>query len=160
MADARREPQLVSIHLTPAAGEPAHHVDSVTAVAGSGLEGDRYFVTPAGSRDPRTCDVTLIEIEALEAVARDLDRTIAPGDTRRNLVTRGVPLNHLVGATFQVGSVVLRGNALSEPCSHLAGLTYPEIRDHLAHRAGLEATILEGGELRPGDPITYERSYR
>jgi MOSC domain-containing protein YiiM len=148
-------PHLVSIHLVPAPGGSAHEVDSVNAVAGCGLDGDRYFVAPAGSRDPRTCDVTLIELEAIEAVARDAYTTIAPGDTRRNLVTRGVPLNHLVGATFQVGSVTLRGNALSEPCSHLAGLTYPEIREHLAHRAGLEATIIEGGELRPGDPITF-----
>lgn len=155
MANITSQPHLVSIHVVSARGVPTKRVDSVNAVVGCGLDGDRFYSESTGPRDPRTCDVTLIEIEALEAVARDLGTTIVPGDTRRNLVTRGVPLTHLVGATFQVGSVVLRGNALSEPCSHLASLTYPKIREHLAHRAGLEATILEGGELRPGDPISF-----
>lgn len=151
MPDARIE----KIFVAADKAGPAAAVDAVHVIAGGGLEGDRYCVDPSAGRDGHSCDVTLIEIEAIEAVARDCDVTLDAGAPRRNLVTRDVPLNHLVGRTFRVGDVVLRGVALSEPCAHLAGLTYPEIRSHLAHRAGLEATIVEGGTIRIGDAVAY-----
>src|SRR5687767_2650475 len=97
--------------------------DEVKAIAGVGLEGDRYATrngkysdTPGTGRE-----VTLVEREAIAAVRADgLD--LADHETRRNLLTEGVPLNHLVGRTFRVGDVVLRGVRLAEPCSYLAGL--------------------------------------
>jgi len=79
---------------------------------------------------------------------------LADHETRRNLLTEGVPLNHLVGRTFRVGDVVLRGVRLADPCSYLAGLTRPGVSRALVHRGGLRADIVEGGTLRPGDAIT------
>jgi MOSC domain-containing protein YiiM len=130
-------------------------VGEVRAVPGRGLEGDRYYSkdgsfsdTPGSGRE-----ITLIEIEAIEALARDYKFELSPGDARRNIVTRGVPLNHLVGREFSVGEVVLRGVRLNEPCNHLAGLTHEKVKQGLVHRGGLRAEILNEGVIRAGDPI-------
>ena len=78
---------------------------------------------------------------------------LQPGQARRNLVTRGVPLNHLVGREFQVGEVVFRGIRLCEPCGHLESLTIKGVKDGLCHRGGLRAQIVRGGIIRAGDII-------
>lgn len=123
---------------------------------GKGLEGDRYFLkTGTYSNHPGLGrDVTLIEIEAIEAMKRDYDVEIAPGESRRNIVTRGVPLNHLVGREFKVGEVTLRGIRLCEPCSHLEGLSQKGVQRGLIHRGGLRAHILTGGIIRVGDSVS------
>ncbi len=79
--------------------------------------------------------------------------TLAPNDARRNLLTRGVPLNHLVGKTFTVGTVVLRGIRLCEPCGHLEKLTCKGVEKGLAHRGGLRAQVVSGGVLEVGAAI-------
>ena len=91
--------------------------NEVRAVAGKGLEGDRYFSqTGTYSNQPGSSrDVTLIEIEAIEALKRDYSIELNPGESRRNIVTRGVPLNHLVGREFKIGEVTLRGTRPREP---------------------------------------------
>ena len=99
-------------------------------------------------------EITLIEIEAVEALARENNIQIEPGVARRNLVTRGVPLNHLVGREFQVGGVRLRGTRLCEPCQYLEGLTIKGLMAGLIHRGGLRANILSSGTIRVGDSIT------
>jgi MOSC domain-containing protein YiiM len=100
--------------------------------------------------------VTLIEREAIVAVKGEGEVTLEEQEARRNLVTEGVPLNHLVGCTFRVGSVVLVGCRLAEPCSYLAGLTRPGVSRALIHRGGLRAEILVGGVLRVGDEIALK----
>jgi MOSC domain-containing protein YiiM len=97
--------------------------------------------------------VTLIEIEAIEALGRDYDTDLAPGLSRRNIVTRGVALNHLVEREFKVGPVTLRGTRLCEPCSHLEKLTRQGVMRGLVHRGGLRAEIVIGGMIRIGDGI-------
>ena len=133
-------------------------VGEVTAVAGVGLEGDRY-ATRTGSfsaKPKRGRQITLIEAEAIEALERELGLALAPGDTRRNLVTRGVALNHLVGQEFTVGEVRLCGHELCEPCGDLARMTgKPQILPGLVHRGGLRAEILEGGVIRVGDEVRF-----
>ena len=99
-------------------------------------------------------EVTLIEIEAIEALEREKNIAIAPGAARRNVVTRGVPLNHLVGREFQVGSVRLRGTRLCEPCAYLEGLTQKGVLAGLIHRGGLRAEIVTAGTIRVEDIIT------
>src|SRR5712672_1148783 len=109
---------VVSLYTARDAAVPMESREEVKAVAGKGLEGDRYFEgtghwskTPGVSRE-----VTLLELETIEALEREKNIAIAPGAVRRNIVTRGVPLDHLVGREFQVGAVRLRGTRLCEPC--------------------------------------------
>jgi MOSC domain-containing protein YiiM len=146
---------VVSIHIGTAAKAPMQAVDSVRAIPGRGLEGDRYC-NLAGTFSKKlnpAYEVTLIESEALEALARDCGIELAPGASRRNLTTRGVALNHLVGREFTVGGARLRGIKLCEPCGHLESLTQAGVREGLLHRGGLRAQVLEGGDIRVGDPV-------
>ncbi len=129
-------------------------VKEARAVPGRGLEGDRYFNGVGTFSKPKPDrEVTLIEIEALEALKRDYGIALEPADSRRNIITRGVLLNHLVGREFKVGAVALRGLRLCEPCSHLEELANRRVRPGLIHRGGLRAQILTGGVIRVGDPV-------
>lgn len=148
--------RVVAIFVTPTAGAPMEARDAVDAVTGVGLTGDRYALQTGKysdtDRGPR--DVTLIEREAIDAVRVEDGIEVAEADTRRNVVTEGVPLNHLVGCTFRVGAVTLRGLRLSEPCAYLEQLTgIAGINRAFVHRGGLRAEIVSGGELRVGDPV-------
>ena len=144
-----------SIHIAPAASEPTVSVEQAHAVPGKGLEGDRYFKREGTYSDRHGPDreVTLIEIETIQALERDYKYELSPGDARRNIVTRNVPLNHLVGREFQVGEVTLRGIRLNEPCNHLAGLTDDKVKQGLVHRGGLRAQVLTEGVIRAGDEV-------
>ena len=144
-----------AIYLTREAAQPLHRVNEVKAVVGLGLEGDRYFYKEGTfSHNPMPGrDVTLIEAESIEAARRDYKLDVDLGDARRNIVTRGVPLNHLVGRRFKVGDATLVGIRLCEPCKHITKLVGAEFRKALVHRGGLRAEIIEGAEIRPGDAI-------
>jgi MOSC domain-containing protein YiiM len=148
--------ELVGICITPEPAGAMRSVEQAEAVAGKGLVGDRYL-TRNGSFPQKPGDVeqdiTLIEREALEAALRDHDVSITHSMTRRNLLTTGVPLNHLVGVTFAVGDVLIRGLELCEPCRHLQKLTCKEILKPLIHRGGLRAEIVRGGVLKVGDVV-------
>ena len=146
---------VVSIHVASEAGARPMAVPSVRAVAGQGLEGDRYFLARGTYSDKPGKDrqVTLIEVEAVEALERECGVRLEPGDSRRNVVTRDVALNHLVGRTFQVGDARLRGIRLCEPCAHLAEMTEPKVLPGLIHRGGLRAEIVSDGTIRPGDAV-------
>ena len=149
------EGQLVGIFTAHRRQADLQAVDQVEAVPGRGLVGDRYFQQQGTFTKPDSPDreVTLIEIEALEALNCEDGLTLEPGQSRRNLVTRGVPLNHLVGREFRIGSVLLRGLRLCEPCGHLESLTIKGLIKGLCHRGGLRAQVVEGGILRTGDAI-------
>lgn len=147
--------ELVGIYVTPSAGMPMEARTSCTADARRGLVGDRYAEgTGKYSHDMRAPrDVTLIEREAVDAVRAE-GIEIAEAETRRNLVTVGVPLNHLVGHTFRVGAVVLRGVKLAEPCAYLEQLLHrPGVREAFVHRGGLRCEVVEGGEVHVGDAV-------
>jgi MOSC domain-containing protein YiiM len=142
------------IYIGAEATQPMTERWEVRALDGTGLEGDRYAEGRGTfSNKPATGrHVTLIEAEAIEAVAQD--KEITPDVARRNIVTRGVPLNHLVGSQFKVGEVVLRGMRLCEPCKHLARLAGDDdLKTALLHRGGLRAEIVTGGRIRVNDPI-------
>ena len=119
-------------------------VDRVRAVAGRGLEGDRHA---------EKGDVTLIEAEALEALAEEHGIELEPGESRRQITTRGISLNELVGVRFRVGEVECVGTELCEPCRHLEGLTQPGVLKGLVHRAGINADVVTDGEIATGDPV-------
>jgi MOSC domain-containing protein YiiM len=99
--------------------------------------------------------LTLIASEAIEAANDEFNYTIDHLQTRRNLLTEGVPLNHLVGRIFRVGQVQLKGLELCEPCGYLESRTFRGIKAALKHRGGLRCCILEGGEIRVGDVIEF-----
>jgi len=142
--------QLRAIQLTPSKGARLISVRETEAIVGQGLAGDRR----ASGKPTRPLNqVTLIEQESLAATARDYELEIEPLLTRRNLLTEGVPLNHLVGVEFRVGAVVLRGIELCEPCGYLEGCTFPGIKKALLHRGGLRAEIVRGGTIQVGDII-------
>jgi MOSC domain-containing protein YiiM len=144
-----------SIHIAAAAKESTYAVDHVRAIPGVGLEGDRYALQQGTFFKPEPAfELTLIEAEAIEAIKIEYKVDLAPGDARRNLVTRGVPLNHLVGREFRVGDVLIRGIRLCEPCSHLEALTKLPVIKSLRHRGGLRAQILNEGTFRVGDTVS------
>lgn len=147
--------EVVSLHITPSREAPTRSVESVHAVPGRGLEGDRYFYARGtfSDRPGPSRELTLIEAEVIEALARDNELRIEPSDARRNIVTRGAPLGHLVGQEFRVGKVRVRGVRLCEPCAHLEGLTQRGVLAALVHRGGLRVQILTEGEIRVGDRI-------
>lgn len=146
---------VVSLHIARDAAESMISVPQVRVVPGRGLEGDRYFKATGTYSQKAGADreVTLIEIEAMEALKRDYEIEFQAGNSRRNIVTRGVPLNHLVGREFQVGNVSLRGLRLCEPCGHLEEVSGQPVRKGLVHRGGLRAQVLTEGIIRAGDPI-------
>ena len=139
-------------------------VGEVRAVPGRGLEGDRYFRGRgfySGRASHGGREVTLIEVESVEALHRGvvnadgqtLGIKLSAAETRRNIATSGVPLNHLVDEEFWVGEVLLRGTRLCEPCRHLEELTQKGVLGGLIHRGGLRAKILTEGTVRVGDII-------
>lgn len=149
--------KLVGIYLAAKAEETPRLVEKVQALAGRGLEGDRYAVMQGTFSDrPGQRDVTLIESEVLESYEQESGKKLSAAESRRNLLTQGVRLNDLVGREFQVGAVRMRGLRLSEPCTHLMRLTHPETLRGLVHRGGLVAEVLNDGELRVGDVVTAE----
>jgi MOSC domain-containing protein YiiM len=135
---------VVAIHLGAPQNPRLWTVESVKAVAGKGLEGDRHF-DPTGA--PPGGALTLVEEEIVEEVG------LPPGGTRRQLTVRGERLNELIGKRFRVGEVECYGVALCEPCRHLEQLTRPGIIKDLAHRAGINADILTDGRISVGDKI-------
>ena len=151
--------RVLSIHIAAAAEAPPRSVRQASAVQGRGLEGDRYFDAKGTFSDrPGTGrEVTLIESEALAAILAE-GIALGPGAHRRNVVTAGVPLNHLLGRNFRVGEVVLHGARLCEPCAHLARLTDRRTLPALIHRGGLRADIVCGGTIRAGDDIVPQIS--
>jgi hypothetical protein len=152
--------QLLHIHIARSASAAMEELSEAALVAGKGIEGDRYYYgTGTYSKKPDVREVTLIEIEALEALARN-DPPVQTGpillkasDHRRNLTVRGVYLNHLVGKRFKVGSVVLHGGRLNFPCKYLERLVGAPVYLPLYNRSGLNCTIELGGLIRRGDPI-------
>ena len=149
---------VISIHIAPTGAAPMKSVTNAKAVAGRGLEGDRYY-TKLGTYSNQAGsgrDVTLIEIEAINGLKRDYEVQLDSGQPRRNIVTRGVALNHLVEQEFRIGDVVLRGTRLCEPCAHMEKLTVKGAMRGLVHRGGLRAEIISGGSIRVGDTIQFQ----
>ena len=149
--------EIAFIQIAPGATEDLVSVQEIEAIAGKGLEGDRYFkkIGTFSNKQGGGRQITLIELESVEALKRDLGLELETVQTRRNIVTRGVPLNHLVGRQFRLGrDVILQGVRLCEPCEHLERLTLKGVKEALLHRGGLRADIIGGGRIRVGDPIT------
>ena len=148
---------LLHIHIAPHAAAPMQTSSEAHLIAGTGIEGDRYATRLGTYSQKHHVDrqVTLIEVETLEALARDRHIALAPHEHRRNLTTRGVPLNHLVGQYFRVGSCVLYGGRLNVPCLYLEKVVGKPVFKALLNRSGLNCRIITGGIVRMGDRIVW-----
>jgi MOSC domain-containing protein YiiM len=133
-----------AIHISPVESALPHAVDAVE-VTGDGVVGDRY----SESRD-----LTLIEVEALEAFNGETGIELSAAESRRQVLTRGIRLNDLVGEHFTVGDVECVGQELCEPCNHLQSMTREGVLRGMVHRAGLRADIVRGGRIAVGDEVS------
>lgn len=145
------EGRVEGIFVTSVHGELPARVESVRALAGRGLEGNRYFFDNGDAPPGRA--VTLIAAEAVEALEREHGVSLEAAATRRNVVTRGIDVNALVGKRFRIGDVECEGVELCEPCAHLQSMTKPGVIKGLTHRGGLNADILSDGEIKVGDAV-------
>jgi MOSC domain-containing protein YiiM len=125
-------------------------VPNVRVIAGQGPAGDRNFASAgAGAGEA----LTLIAAEALEGLQRDTGIELSHEASRRNVLTRGIDLNALVGRRFTVGEVVCEGIELCEPCEHLQSMTEHGVLRGLVHRGGLRADVIKSGMISPGDVV-------
>ena len=142
------------IFITPTSAQAMVAVPSVRAFADRGLQGDRFYRESWSAVERSDKAVSLIEDEVLELAAKEIGVDGVGILTRRNIVTRGVPLIELLGREFTVGGVRMRGIRLFEPCGHLVAVTkLPAIFKALEHRSGLKAAVLSDGEIQVGDAI-------
>ena len=141
------EGAVAALLVAPDAEAPLHSVEAVTAVAGRGLEGDRYFEGRGTFGGERGYELTLVDAGVLDSLG------LPWAKARRNVVTVGIELNALVGRRFAIGAVECVGRRLAEPCAHLERLARPGLLRPLVHRAGLRADILVGGRIAVGDPV-------
>ena len=131
------------IHVAAAESELPRPVDAVD-VTDAGVVGDRYG---------EARNLTLIEVEALQGLTTDTGIELSAAESRRQVLTRGIRLNDLVGQRFTVGGVECVGEELCEPCAHLQKLTKPGVLRGLVHRGGLRADIVSGGRIAVGDAV-------
>ena len=141
---------LEHIHITPAKSQPMQTLQEAKLIKGQGIEGDRYLLgTGTYSVKPgEDRQVTLIEAEMLERVAKDDGHPISMDEHRRNLTVRGVPLQHLVGLQFRVGSALLEGVRINQPCKYLNLMLKRDVYMALWNRSGLNCKVVDGGPIK------------
>jgi len=148
---------VIAIFVTPESGDPMKPVDSVLAVENRGIIGDRYYTmsgTFSKSELEPDQEITLVEHEAFEELRSNHQVQLQYAECRRNVITQHVDLNALVGHTFQVGQVTLRGMRLCEPCAYLSQMTgHRNLVKQWLHRAGLRAHIQKGGRISKNDAV-------
>src|SRR5262245_64579120 len=151
--------KVVSLYIAPQAAKPMVGVSEVRAFADRGLEGDRFFRESWNAAKRPDKAVSLIEEETIQAAAAELGTEVFGDKSRRNIVTRGVPLVELLDREFTIGSVVMRGIRLFEPCNHLEKISkIAGIFRALEHRSGLKAAILSDGVIRIGDGVALREA--
>jgi MOSC domain-containing protein YiiM len=131
------------IFVGPTDEGPLNAAEQVQVKTGGGIEGDRY-----GDKD-----ITLFEAEAIEGLKADTGIQIQPSEIRRNVMTRGVSLNDLLGHRIRVGEVEAVVTELCHPCNHLQKLTQAGVLRGLTNRGGLNADVVAGGAIRVGDQL-------
>jgi RimJ/RimL family protein N-acetyltransferase len=151
---------VLAIYVAATSSLPMQPLPRAELERGCGIRGDRYYArtgtfSKAAMRPDQ--EITLIESEEIDAFNRSTGLALDYGAPRRNVVTRGVRLNDLVGTRFSVGDALLEGIRLCEPCAHLASVVSEKVLPGLVHRAGLRAKILRDGIVEPGDSIAPSR---
>jgi len=148
--------EVTHIHIAPTSEAGVAAVSEIRAVAGRGLEGDRYFekLGAFSEKGGPGREATIVASEAIEAYESEYGVTLGDGGHRRNVTTRGIDVNELVGVDFRIGEAVFRGVRLCEPCDHLQRVTGIEsILPGLVRRGGLRCDVIQDGTIRVGDEI-------
>ena len=145
------------IYIAPEGSVQMRRVESASALAGCGLDGDRYcegtgYWTPMGD----VCEVTLIASEDLDYIQTEIGLRVKSGEHRRNIITSGIDLSGLTGKRFRVGEAILRYDRPRPPCKHIQDLTEPGMTRALVGRSGHCAQVVQAGTIRPGDSIEPE----
>ena len=155
------QPHVTAIFITPDKGLPMQPQQKVHAIAGVGLEGDRYARgTGAYSKSKREVirHVSLVSEEAIDAANAEQGTNFTASETRRNILTQGIDLNTLVGQEFFVGGVRMRGVELCDPCARPSALSHkPNFEPAFRQRGGLRAEILSNGDIAINAPIQIEQ---
>ncbi len=151
------EGTVIDILTANKAGETLQSNTSANLHSGKGIVGDRYYssegtFSKALEGEP-DFEITLIEQEQIDSFNQQTGFAYSAADFRRNVVTSGVNLNQFEGKEFTIGNVRLKGIRLCEPCAYLAGLLGPEVMEHMVHKAGLRAQILEDGFIHVSDKV-------
>jgi MOSC domain-containing protein YiiM len=149
-------PHITNLYITTAKSQPMLDVPRVEAVTGRGLVGDRYYLgTGYYSGKPGWgANVSLLAAEAIDAINAGHDQHFTGAMLRRNIVTRGIDVETLIGREFQLGTAILRGLKRYPPCRHLAELCgAPELIRYLAYCGGIGAEVVESGVLALGDEV-------
>jgi MOSC domain-containing protein YiiM len=146
-------PRVEAIYIAAEAGAKMQRVAEIEAVAGQGLAGDRYLRGEGHYSPTDTCELTLIEAEALERMEAKFGVRVSHGEHRRNLVTRGVRHVELRGKRFAIGAVVVEYDRGRPPCGYLQRITEPGMTKAMGEGAGICVRVLEGGMIREGDGI-------
>lgn len=149
--------QVIELYIAVHKDAPTQAQSAISLEAGHGIKGDRYFLAQQSleidQKAIRKEDITVISADELDAFNAQFELTIPLGDFRRNIITRDIDLNALVGKRFRIGSAICEGMELCEPCSKLARTVNRLVLPHLVHRAGIRAAVIESGEVVPGDTI-------
>jgi MOSC domain-containing protein YiiM len=148
-------PKVEAIYVADAAGEPVRRLPEAVAVAGQGLVADRYLRGDGHFSGDDTCEVTLIEGEALERMEVKFGVHVKHGEHRRNIVTRGIALDDLRGQRFTVGEAILEYDSPRPPCGYLERITERGMAKAMMEGPGICARIVRGGALREGDAILW-----
>jgi len=149
--------QVIEVHTASLMDAPAQAQLAAILEAGHGIIGDRHYLPQQslemGTRQTRKEDISIISADELDAFNTKFQLAIPYGEFRRNIITRDIDLNALVGKRFRIGKVLCEGMELCEPCSKLARNVNRNVLPHLVGRAGIRAAIIEGGMVEPGDKI-------
>jgi MOSC domain-containing protein YiiM len=143
------------IHIAPEAAKPMQSLHAAEIIAGQGIAGDRYALKLGHySHYPKPGrHLTLIEVEVLADIAHQLGNRFSPHDSRRNITTRGLRLNPLVGKKLQIGPVLLEVMRLCDPCAYLQELVGLPVLKPLVDGGGIRCDVITGGIIRVGDAI-------
>jgi len=148
---------VIALFIAPDTNAVVKTQNAVHLAPNQGIVGDRYFLAQQSlsidTQSPRKEDITLISADELDAFNTQFELSIALGAFRRNIVTRGVDLNALVGKRFRIGSALCIGMELCEPCSKLARTVHSLVLPHLVNRAGIRAAVLNAGDVMKNDYI-------
>ncbi|QDT78996.1 MOSC domain protein [Gimesia maris] len=143
---------ITAIFISPEPQADQEQVERIELVASQGIVGDRNF----GKANCPGQNLTLIESEEIENYNQTYQQNLPLAGTRRNMITRDVRLNDLVGKEFQIGEVKLKGIELCEPCATLGGLlenegiNKTEVIKAFLGKGGLRADVLTSGCIEVG----------